>query len=324
MRAVVCTELGPAERLRLREIADPEPTAGEVVIDVSAAGMNFPDTLIIEGKYQFQPDLPFIPGGEASGVVSAVGGGVEGFNPGDRVISVGVFGAFAEKWAVPAASVVPIPESLTFEEAAAFGLAYGTSYYALKQRAHLGPDETLLVLGAAGGVGSSAIEIGKALGAQVIAAASSREKLAFAREMGADETINYTDEDLRARIKELTGGKGVDVVYDPVGGDLAEPTVRSTGWNGRYLVIGFASGDIPNLPLNLPLLKGMSVIGVFWGSWIGRDPAGSAGNFRELFDMVADGKLRPRITSSFPLEDFEKAYALLTGRRALGKVVLNV
>ncbi len=324
MRAVVCSELGPASRLSLEELPDPVAGPGEVVMDVRAAALNFPDTLVIEGKYQMQPELPFIPGGEAAGVVVAAGEGVSGFPPGTPVMSMGLVGAFAEQWKVPAQSLMPKPGRLTFEEAAAFGLTYGTSYYALKQRANLQPGETLLVLGAAGGVGSSAVEIGKAMGATVIAAASSDEKLAFAAGMGADEGINYAVEDLRSRIKEITGGAGVDVVYDPVGGDLSEPALRSTAWNGRFLVIGFAAGDIPAIPLNLMLLKGVSVVGVFWGSWASRDPGASMENFSELFEMVDEGKLHPRVTDVFPLEDYEAAFDALTGRKARGKVVLSV
>lgn len=324
MRAVVCTELGPVENLSLGEFPDPVPGPGELVIDVQAAALNFPDTLVIEGKYQFQPDLPFVPGGEAAGVVSAVGEGVDRFQIGDQVVALGVSGAFAERWKVEAFNAMPKPQELTPVEAAAFGLTYGTSYYALKQRADLQPGETLLVLGAAGGVGSSAVEIGKAMGARVIAAASTGEKLAFASDMGADELINYSTEDLRTRIKELTGGAGVDVVYDPVGGDLSEPALRSTAWNGRFLVIGFAAGSIPEIPLNLMLLKGVSVVGVFWGSWSGRDPAASMQNFGELFAMVGQGALHPRVTDVYPLEQYEDAFNALTGRRATGKVVLSL
>jgi NADPH2:quinone reductase len=324
MRAVVCSELGPVENLSLGEFPDPVPGPGELVIDVQAAALNFPDTLVIEGKYQFQPDLPFVPGGEAAGVVSSVGEGVDRFRIGDQVVALGVSGAFAEKWKVDALNTMPKPQELTPVEAAAFGLTYGTSYYALKQRANLQPGETLLVLGAAGGVGSSAVEIGKAMGARVIAAASTDEKLAFASAMGADELINYSSDDMRARIKEITGGAGVDVVYDPVGGDLSEQALRSTAWNGRFLVIGFAAGTIPEIPLNLMLLKGVSVVGVFWGSWSGRDPAASMQNFGELFAMVGEGKLHPRVTDVYPLEEYEEAFKALTGRRATGKVVLSV
>lgn len=324
MRAVRCVELGPADRLELLDVPDPTPGPGEVVIDVHAAALNFPDTLIIQGKYQFQPDLPFTPGGEAAGVVSAIGDGVSDVTVGSRVITIGLNGAFAEKWAVPATDLMPMPGHLTYVEAAAFGLTYGTSYYALKQRANLQPGETLLVLGAAGGVGASAVEIGKAMGATVIAAASTAEKLTFASEMGADHGINYMDDNLRSRIEELTDGRGVDVVYDPVGGEFSEIALRSMAFNGRFLVIGFASGTIPQIRLNLALLKGVSIVGVFWGSWIGKDPAASAENFGELFDMVARGTIHPRVTDVYPIEEYEAAYAALTGRRARGKVVLEV
>jgi NADPH2:quinone reductase len=324
MKAVRCVELGPADRLELQDVPDPEPGPGEVVIEVHAAALNFPDTLIIQGRYQFQPDLPFTPGGEAAGIVSAVGEGVSDVTAGSRVVSVGINGAFAEKWVVKAADLMPMPARLTFVEAAAFGLTYGTSYYALKQRADLQPGETLLVLGAAGGVGASAVEIGKAMGATVIAAASTSEKLAFASEMGADHGINYMDDNLRGRIDEITSGRGVDVVYDPVGGEFSETALRSMAWNGRFLVIGFASGTIPQIRLNLALLKGVSIVGVFWGSWTGKDPAASAENFAELFEMVANGQLHPRVTDVYPLSEYEAAYAALTGRRARGKVVLEV
>jgi NADPH2:quinone reductase len=324
MRAVMCTELGPANRLELLEVPSPVPGPDEVVIDVRAAALNFPDTLIIQGQYQFQPGLPFVPGGEAAGVVSAVGERVSGVEIGTRVVSMAVSGAFAEQWSVPAATLMSVPDELSDIEAAAFGLTYGTSYYALKQRADLREGETLLVLGAAGGVGSAAVEIGKAMGARVIAAASTDEKLGFATAMGADATINYVTDDLRDGIKALTDGGGVDVVYDPVGGDLSEAALRSMAWDGRFLVIGFASGTIPSIPLNLALLKGVSIVGVFWGSWFGKDPAASTENFRELFAMVAAGRLRPRVTDVYPLEEYEAAFDALTGRRARGKVVLTM
>jgi NADPH2:quinone reductase len=324
MRAVMCTELGPADRLQLIDQPDPEPGPGEVIVDVRAAALNFPDTLIIQGRYQFQPELPFTPGGEAAGVVAAIGEGVDGVGVGDRVVAMAVSGAFAERWAVPAATLMPVPEQLSFVEAAAFGLTYGTSYYALKQRGQLQAGETLLVLGAAGGVGSSAVEIGKAMGARVVAAASTDEKLGFTLAMGADDTVNYSEEDLRSRIRELTDGRGVDVVYDPVGGELSELALRSTAWNGRFLVIGFASGTIPSIPLNLALLKGVSIVGVFWGRWAEKDPAASRRNFEELFAMVAEGRLRPRVTDVYPLEQYEAAFDALTGRRARGKVVLTM
>lgn len=324
MRAIVCTELGPADRLQILQVPDPEPEAAEVVVDVKAAGLNFPDTLIIEGKYQFRPELPFVPGGEASGVISAVGAEVDSLRVGDEVVAMGVWGAFAEKWAVDASAVMPKPPSLGFRQAAGFGLTYGTSYYALKQRADLQPGEILLVLGAAGGVGSAAVDLGKAIGARVIAAASTDDKLAYAAGLGADEGINYSTEDLRGRVRELTGGHGVDVVYDPVGGDLSEPALRSMAWNGRFLVIGFAAGPIPKIPLNLPLLKGVSISGVFWGAWTKRDPTASMTNFAELFAMVDRDSLHPQISAGFSLDRFAQAFGTLTGRTARGKVIFEV
>ena len=324
MRALVCSELGSADKLSVREVPDPQPDPREVVIDVRAAGLNFPDTLIIQGKYQFRPDLPFVPGGEASGVVSAVGSEVVGFSVGDEVMAMGVSGAFAEKWAVEAAAVIPKPASFGHRVAAGFGLTYGTSYYALKQRAELQPGETLLVLGAAGGVGSAAVDIGKAMGARVVAAASTDDKLAYATGLGADEGINYSTEGFRERIRELTDGRGVDVVYDPVGGDLSEPALRSMAWNGRFLVVGFAAGSIPEIPLNLPLLKGVSISGVYWGAWTKRDPASSGANFAELFSMVDSGVLHPQVSAAYPLEGYVEAFTALTGRQAKGKVVLEV
>ncbi|MGZ5383459.1 MAG: NADPH:quinone oxidoreductase family protein [Acidimicrobiia bacterium] len=324
MRALVCSELGPAERLSVREVPDPEPGPGEIVLDVRAAGLNFPDTLIIEGKYQFRPELPFVPGGEASGVVSSVGPNVDGFKVGDEVVAMAVSGAFAEKWAVDTTTVMAKPPTLDHRAAAGFGLTYGTSFYALKQRGGLQPGETLLVLGAAGGVGSAAVDIGKAMGARVIAAASTDDKLAYAAGLGTDGGINYVTEDFRERIRDLTGGRGVDVVYDPVGGDLSEPALRSMAWNGRFLVVGFAAGSIPEIPLNLPLLKGVSVVGVFWGTWTKRDPAASAVNFAELFSMVESGALHPQVSAVYPIDEYVEAFGALTGRKAKGKVILEM
>ena len=324
MRAVVCSELGPADRLSVQELPDPQPGPGEIVIDVKAAGLNFPDTLIIQGRYQFRPDLPFVPGGEASGVVSVVGAGVERFAVGDEVVAMGVSGAFAEKWVVEASSVMPKPPSMEHRVAAGFGLTYGTSFYALKQRAELQAGESLLVLGAAGGVGSAAVELGTAMGAQVIAAASTDEKLEYAAGLGAGTGINYLTEDFRERLKEVTNGRGVDVVYDPVGGELSEQALRSMAWNGRFLVIGFAAGSIPEIPLNLPLLKSVSITGVFWGAWTKRDPAASSANFAELFSMVGSGVLQPRVSAVHPLDGYVEAFGALTGRRAMGKVVFEI
>nr|BBD50102.1 quinone oxidoreductase [Haliea sp. ETY-M] len=303
---------------------EPEAGKGEVVIDVKAAGLNFPDVLIIQGKYQFQPEMPFVPGGECAGEVIAVGEGVERYKVGDNVIAMTGHGCFCDKIAVNEHAAMPMPEGLNFTQAAGVAMTYFTSYHALKQRADLQEGETLLVLGAAGGVGSTAVELGKFMGAKVIAAASSEEKLALCRELGADETINYSEQDLKGAIKELTGGKGVDVVYDPVGGDYAEPALRGMGWNGRYLVIGFAAGDIPEVPLNLALLKGCSIVGVFWGRFIAEEPAVHMQNIKDLWGLFAEGKLKPAINDVFDLADYEAAYDVMTGRRARGKVILTV
>lgn len=324
MKAVLCKAFGPADSLVLEEVASPVPKPSEVLIDIHAAGVNFPDTLIIEGKYQFKPPFPFSPGGEAAGVVAAVGDKVRHLKPGDRVIALTGWGSFAEQIAVSAERVLPIPASLDFTTAAAFGMTYGTSMHALRQRAALQAGETLLVLGASGGVGLAAVEIGKALGARVIAAASRAEKLAVARAAGADELLNYAEEDLRERLKALTGGQGVDVVYDPVGGQLSEPAFRSLGWNGRHLVIGFASGSIPALPANLPLLKGAALVGVFWGAFVARQPQDNLANFQQLFRWHAEGRLKPLISQTYPLEHASEAIARLAARQALGKLVVQV
>lgn len=324
MKAVLCKAFGPADSLVLEEVASPAPKPSEVLIDIHAAGVNFPDTLIIEGKYQFKPPFPFSPGGEAAGVVAAVGDKVRHLKPGDRVIALTGWGSFAEQIAVSAERVLPIPASLDFTTAAAFGMTYGTSMHALRQRAALQAGETLLVLGASGGVGLAAVEIGEALGARVIAAASSAEKLAVARAAGADELLNYAEEDLRERLKALTGGQGVDVVYDPVGGQLSEPAFRSLGWNGRHLVIGFASGSIPALPANLPLLKGAAMVGVFWGAFVARQPQDNLANFQQLFRWHAEGRLKPLVSQTYPLEHASEAIARLAARQALGKLVVQV
>jgi NADPH2:quinone reductase len=324
MRAIVCSELGPPSKLAVREIDDPEPSPGGVVVDVEAAGLNFPDTLIIEGKYQFKPDLPFTPGGEAAGTISAVGDGVSHLSVGQRVIALSTYGAFAEKWAVPATGVIPIPDALDFESAAGFGLTYGTSYHALVQRAQLHAGEKLLVLGAAGGVGSAAIEIGKHLGAEVIAAASTGEKLEFASDIGADHLIDYTTEPLRDRINEITGGNGVDVVYDPVGGEMTEQAFRSLAWNGRHLVVGFAAGDIPELPINLALLKGASLVGVFWGRSLTEEPQRAFQNFTELTELANAGVIHPRVSQRFTLDQYEEAFAVFENRSVMGKAIFTV
>ncbi|TGN40094.1 NADPH:quinone oxidoreductase family protein [Marinobacter confluentis] len=324
MRAILCKEYGPAEKLVIEDIASPEVKGRGVKVRVKAAGLNFPDTLIIEGKYQLKPTMPFSPGGEMSGEVIEVGEKVTRFKPGDRVAGLTGYGAFAEEVIVPEQNILPIPESMSDEKAAAFSMVYGTSYYALKQRANIQPGETLLVLGASGGVGLATIELGKAMGAKVIAAASTAEKLAVAKEAGADELINYTEEPLKEAVKKLTNSKGVDVIYDPVGGDFTEQALRAMAWNGRHLIIGFAAGDIPQIPANLTLLKGCSVVGVFWGSFTQREPENSAKNMMELLQMFAEGKIDPRISQVFEFEDYAKALGALTGRTATGKIVLKV
>ncbi len=322
MTAVRCHTWGQPETLSVETLPLPQPGAAEVLLRVRAAGVNFPDTLIIQGKYQFRPELPFTPGSEVAGEVQQLGEGVTNVQVGDRVIAFLSTGGYATHAVAVAAQVLPMPPELSFEEAAAFTLASGTSYHALVDRAGLKAGETLLVLGAAGGVGLSAVQIGHALGARVIAAAGSDEKLAICRENGADETINYSSEDLRARIKELTGGKGPDVIYDPVGGALAEPAFRSIGWGGRYLVVGFAAGDIPSLPLNLPLLKGASLVGVFWGEFARRDPRGNARNLQTMIGWMKEGKMKLLVSGTYRLEGAAQALRDLEERKVTGKVVI--
>ncbi len=324
MRAVLCKEFGPPESLVVEEVPDPQPGPGQVVVDVAGCGVNYPDVLLLKNEYQFKPTLPFSPGGEISGTVSAVSDDVTDVAVGDRILaSAGAWGGMAEKIAVPAAGLLPVPDGLDLVAAAGLLVAHGTSHYALRDRGDLAEGETLLVLGAAGGVGLAAVEIGAHLGARVIAAASTDEKLALCREYGAAETINYTTEDLKARTKELTDGKGVDVCYDPVGGDLAELAVRSMGWEGRYLVIGFAAGDIPRIPLNLTLLKSCDIRGVFWGAFTMRDPERNAANIAELLGWAAAGDIRPHISATYPLEQAGQAIADLDQRRATGKVIVT-
>ncbi len=324
MRALICKEIGPTDKLVVEEQPDPVAGAGEVLVKVHAAGINFPDILVIKGLYQVKIEPPFIPGNEAAGIVSAVGEGVNRYRPGDRVMIMPEGAAFAEMCAVPVERVIPMPEGLGFEQAAGFTITYGTSFHALKQSANLKPGETVLVLGAAGGVGITAVEIAKAMGARVIAAASSDGKLDFARSAGADETINYSEESLKEQCKALTNGKGVDVVYDPVGGELAQQALRALAWHGRYLVIGFASGDIPKFPANIALLKEASIIGVWWGTWCQHNPDGSAQNMAELATMVAAGQLTPRVTESYFLDQYAEAFASLENRKAQGKVILKM
>jgi NADPH:quinone reductase len=323
MKAVLCKQYGPPESLVVEELASPKPGAGEVVVAVKAASVNFPDVLIIQNKYQFKPPLPFSPGSELAGVVKEVGAGVSSVRPGDRVIAFTTYGAFAEEVKTEAARLLPLPEKMDFITGAAFLLTYGTSDHALRDRGALKAGETLLVLGAAGGVGLAAIEIGKALGARVIACASSEDKLAVCRTHGADAAINYATEDLRERVKALTEGRGVDVVYDAVGGPYTEPAFRSLAWRGRLLVVGFAAGEIPKLPLNLALLKGAAVVGVFWGDFAKREPRGFAESVRQLGRWYAEGRLRPHVSQTLPLERAAEAIKLLASRQAKGKIVLT-
>ena len=324
MKAVLCKELGPPETLVVEEVPEPVVEPDQVLIDVHACGINFPDVLIIQGKYQVRPELPFSPGAEVSGEVVEVGDEVEDVEVGTRVLAPTSFGGLAERVAVDAGRVVPIPDEMDFVTASGFLLVYGTAYHALKQRAELQSGESLLVLGAAGGVGLATVELGSAMGAKVIAAASTEEKLALAKAHGAELGINYVEEDLKARIKELTDGQGVDVVCDPVGGDYTEAALRGTAWKGRLLVVGFAAGTIPDLPANLPLLKGCSIVGVFWGSFDRRQPRESRQNNRELLEMYVRGEIEPEVSKTYPLERAAEALRTLADREALGKVVVTV
>ncbi len=330
MKAVLSTVVGGPETLELSELPDPVAGPGQVLIDVKACGVNYPDVLIIEDKYQFKPTRPFAPGGEVSGLIAAVGEGVTKFKVGDRVLASTGWGGMAEKLALEEARCTKIPDNMPFDEAAAFILTYGTSYYALKDRGSLKAGETLLVLGAAGGVGLAAVELGKAAGARVIAAASSQEKVDLAIAHGADSGVVYPrgpfDKDgqkaLANLIKEACGPNGWDVAYDAVGGDYSEATIRAAGWNGRFLVIGFPSG-IPKIPLNLTLLKSCDIVGVFWGASVARDPAGHAQNVKELMALYAEGKIKPHVSERFPLAKAGDAIAHLASRKAMGKVVVT-
>jgi NADPH2:quinone reductase len=324
LKAVLCKQFGPPESLVLEDVPSPKAGPGEVVISIKAASVNFPDVLIIQNKYQFKPPLPFSPGSELAGVVKEVGAGVTNVKPGDRVIAFTTYGAFAEEVKTEATRLLPMPQGMDYASAASFILTYGTTDHALRDRAQLKAGETLLVLGAAGGVGIAAIEVGKALGARVIACASSDEKLAVCREHGADDAINYASEDLREHIKGLTAGHGVDVIYDAVGGPYTEPAFRSIAWRGRHLVVGFAAGDIPRLPLNLALLKGAAVVGVFWGDFARREPQAFVESARQLVRWFEQGRLRPHVSATFPLEKAAEAMNLLASRKAKGKVVIRI
>jgi NADPH2:quinone reductase len=322
MKALICRAFGPVENLRVEDLPDLQPAAGEVVLRVRAAGVNFPDALIVQNLYQFKPELPFSPGGESAGEVIAVGEGVSGYKVGDKVIALTTWGGFAEQLRARPEHLIPLPEGMPYDVAGALMLTYGTCIHALKDRANLQPGQTVLVLGAAGGIGMASIELAKALGARVIAAASSDDKLAACRERGADALINYRSQNLREELKRLTGGKGVDVVVDPVGGEFAEPALRSMAWRGRYLVVGFADGQIPKLPLNLVLLKGCAIVGVFWGDFIRREPAAAQADLQELVALYRQGRIEPLISGRYSLDQAGQAIATLAGRRALGKLVV--
>ena len=333
MKALQCTELGGPEKLSVNEIDDPVIAAEHVIIDVRSASVNFPDVLMIQGLYQFQPPLPFTPGGESAGVISEVGEGVTNYKVGDKVITASMIGGIAEKILAHQSTLRPIPEGMDYEIAAALSVTYGTSIYALKQRANIQPGETLLVLGASGGVGLATIQLGKAMGAKVIAAASTQEKIDICIANGADEAFIYPSgnldrdqqKELSNKIKELTGGLGPNVIYDPVGGSYAEPCLRSIAWDGRYLVIGFAAGadQIPKMPLNLTLLKGCQIVGVFWGAWVAMFAAENLKNFDELFNLFSQGKINPQTSDKFTLDTSADAIAHLANRKAKGKVVIN-
>ena len=322
MKAVLCKAFGPPESLVIEDVESPKPGKGEVVISVNACGLNFPDTLIIEGKYQFKPEMPFSPGSEVSGVIKEIGEGVNHLKVGDHVMAGTSWGGFAEEVKSMASNVFPMPKGMDFIVGASSMMIYGTSYHALVDRAKLKPGETLMVLGAAGGVGTAAVQIGKELGATVIAAASSDEKLEYCKSIGADLTINYSKEDLKIKAKELTNGKGVDVIYDPVGDKYTEPALRSIAWKGRYLVVGFAAGDIPKIPLNLPLLKGCEIVGVFWGGFFRLEPEANARNFQTIVKWLGEGKLVPHIHRQYPLEKVVEAMNELKSKKIMGKVVL--
>jgi len=324
MKALLCTRLGGPDDLTLEDIADPVAGPGEAVVRVTLAALNFFDTLIIAGRYQVKPELPFSPGGEAAGVIEALGPGAEGFSVGDRVIVHRKFGTCRERIAVATGHLTPIPEGVSDEQAAGLTITYGTSLHALRDRARLQPGETLAVLGASGGVGLAAVELGAILGARVIACASSPEKLTVAEAHGATMGVDYAADNLREALRTLTEGRGVDVIYDPIGGDYAEPALRSLGWKGRYLVIGFAAGDIPRIPLNLALLKGIDIQGVHWGVFVEREPEAHAENQRQLLAWVAEGRLTAKVHGVYPLADYAAALGILKRREAVGKVLLRM
>lgn len=322
MKAVVCQTWGAPDALTVQDLPDPLPGPGQVVIDVQAAGVNFPDVLIVQGKYQFKPELPFVPGSEVAGVIRSTGSDVTTFQPGDKVIAFVPTGGFGQQLLAPIQALIPMPPGMDFDIAAAITLTYGTSYHALVGRAKLENGENMLILGAAGGVGLAAVEIGKALGARIIACASTDAKLEICRQHGADALINYSQADWREQVKAATGGKGADVIYDPVGGEYAEPAFRSIAWGGRYLVVGFANGEIPKLPLNLALLKGASMVGVFWGEFTKRNPKGNMANMRQLLQWLHEDKIKPHISGRYKLEAAAEALNDMAARKVTGKVVV--
>jgi NADPH:quinone reductase len=323
MKAVLCTRFGGPDQLELADIPEPTAKAGEAIVRIKAAALNFFDTLIIAGKYQHKPPFPFSPAAEFAGVVESVGAGVSDVAPGDRVTGWAGWGAARELIAAPATQLIKLPDALDFDRAAGLTVIYSTTLYGLRDRGQLKPGETLAVLGASGGTGLAAIEIGKVMGARVIACASSEEKLKFARAHGADETVNYATDDLRDALKRLGGARGIDVVYDPVGGAYAEPAVRSLGWEGRYLVIGFAAGEIPKIPLNLVLLKSCDIRGVLWGAWVYRDPKGQRAQMTDIVRWCAEGKLSAHVHATYPLAETAKALTAIADRKVMGKVVLH-
>ncbi len=322
MKAVICKSFDVIENLTIEEIPSLKPDKDEVIIHVKACGLNFPDTLIVQGKYQFKPDFPFSPGGEISGIIKEVGENVSHLKVGDHIMYGSVFGGFAEEVKAKANEVFIMPPTMDFTTAASSMLTYGTSYHALVNRAKIQKGETLLVLGAAGGVGTAAIQIGKTLGATIIAAASTNEKLEFCKENGADFTINYSTENLKERVKKLTNGKGADVIYDPIGDKFSEPALRAIAWKGKYLVVGFAAGEIPKIPLNIVLLKGCQLIGIFWGAFIKNEPQLNTKNFMTIVKWFAEGKLKSRIHKEYPLEKIVEAMQVMINKEVKGKIVL--
>ncbi|WP_026776732.1 NADPH:quinone oxidoreductase family protein [Polaribacter sp. Hel_I_88] len=324
MKAILCTKFGKPETLQYKEIETPSIKSDEILLNVKACSLNFPDTLIIQGKYQFKPEFPFSPGSDVAGIIEKVGKDITHLKKGDEVVGFIPFGGFAEKAVVKAKDCFPKPKGMSMVNAAAFLLAYGTSYHALKDRANLQKGETILILGASGGVGLTALELAKLMGAKVIAAASTKEKLALCQQYGADELINYTEENLKDTVKELTKGKGVNIIYDPVGGDFSEQALRAIAWKGRHLVVGFANGEIPKIPINLALLKGASMVGVFWGAFVQKEPKKSLENSIQLLTWFAKGDLKPHIDKIYSLKNAPKALESMMQRKTKGKIVIDM